>query len=87
MKRFRLSTLMLLIVIAALGTALVVQHRQAARREAELRAKIDELEQAGMADEWRKMSDRRIRRYGLAVDRLIKKSQPPRATEAEEGKR
>jgi hypothetical protein len=34
MKRFRLSTLMLLIVIAALAVALVVQHDRASRREA-----------------------------------------------------
>jgi colicin import membrane protein len=40
MKRFRLSTLMLLIVIAALGTALVMQQRRAARREAELQARL-----------------------------------------------
>jgi hypothetical protein len=39
MKRFRLSTLTLLIVIAALGIALVVQQRRAARREAEQRAR------------------------------------------------
>ncbi len=38
MKRFRLSTLKLLIVIAALCVALVVQERRAARREAELLA-------------------------------------------------
>jgi hypothetical protein len=42
MKRFRLSTLMLLVVIAALGVALVVQHRRAARREAELEARLAE---------------------------------------------
>jgi hypothetical protein len=36
MKRFRLSTLMLLIVIAALCVALLVQPDRAARREAEL---------------------------------------------------
>ena len=36
MKRFRLSTLMLLVVIAALCVALLVQHDRAARREAEL---------------------------------------------------
>ncbi|MGO9919912.1 MAG: hypothetical protein ACLQIB_35120 [Isosphaeraceae bacterium] len=41
MKRMRLSTLMLLIVIAALITALVVQDRLAARREAELKGKLD----------------------------------------------
>jgi hypothetical protein len=42
MKRFRLSTLMLLIVIVALGTALMVQHHRAARREAELQARLAE---------------------------------------------
>jgi hypothetical protein len=36
MKRFRLSTLLLLVVIAALSLALVMQERRAARREAEL---------------------------------------------------
>jgi len=41
MKRMRLSTLMLLIVIAALITVLVVQDRRAARRETELKAKLD----------------------------------------------
>jgi uncharacterized protein YlxW (UPF0749 family) len=40
MKRFRLSTLMLLIVIAALAIALVVQRRGGARREDELRSHI-----------------------------------------------
>jgi hypothetical protein len=40
MRRFRLSTLMLLIVIAALSFALVVQHHRAARREAELQARL-----------------------------------------------
>jgi hypothetical protein len=40
MKRFRLSTLMLLIVIAALSVALVVQHQRAARRETELRFRL-----------------------------------------------
>ena len=34
--RFRLSTLMLLIVFAALGFAMVVHYRQAARRAVEL---------------------------------------------------
>ena len=36
MKRFRISTLMILVVIAALSTALAVQQTRAARREAEL---------------------------------------------------
>ncbi len=36
MRRFRLSTLMLLIVIAALGLALVEQERRADQRAAEL---------------------------------------------------
>jgi hypothetical protein len=40
MKRFRLSTLMLLVVIAALSIALVVQQRRATRREAKLHAEL-----------------------------------------------
>jgi hypothetical protein len=36
MKRFRLSTLLLLIVIAALSLALVMQERRATQREADL---------------------------------------------------
>jgi hypothetical protein len=44
MKRFRLSTLMLLIVIAALGVAVVVQQRRAARREVELQAGLAKLQ-------------------------------------------
>jgi hypothetical protein len=40
MKRFRLSTLMLLIVIAALCVALFVRERRAARREAELQTRL-----------------------------------------------
>jgi hypothetical protein len=40
MKRFRLSTLLLLVVIAALSLALAVQERQAARREAELQFRL-----------------------------------------------
>jgi hypothetical protein len=42
MRRFRLSTLLLLVAIAALGIALVVQQHRAARREAELRAQLTE---------------------------------------------
>jgi hypothetical protein len=41
MRRFRLSTLMLLIVIAALCAGLIVQDRRAARRETELKANLD----------------------------------------------
>jgi hypothetical protein len=37
MKRFRLSTLLLLVVIAALSLALLEQERRAAQREADLR--------------------------------------------------
>jgi hypothetical protein len=41
MRRFRLSTLLLLIVIAALSTALVVQERRAACREADLQRRLE----------------------------------------------
>ncbi len=40
MRRFRMSTLMLLIAIAALSMALLVQHHRATRREAEMRARL-----------------------------------------------
>jgi hypothetical protein len=42
MKRFRLSTLMLLIVIAALVVALAVQQQRAVRREAELQNRLND---------------------------------------------
>jgi hypothetical protein len=44
MKRFRLSTLMLLVVIVGLAIALVVQERRAARREVQLQAEIADLQ-------------------------------------------
>ena len=40
MLRYRLSTLMLLVVIAALSITLAVQHQRAVRREAELTGKL-----------------------------------------------
>ena len=44
MKRFRLSTLLLLIVIAALCLALLIQERRAAGREAELQLRYALIE-------------------------------------------
>jgi hypothetical protein len=41
MRRFRLSTLLLLVVIAAQGLGLAIQEVRHRRREAELRARID----------------------------------------------
>jgi hypothetical protein len=75
--RLRISTLMLLIVILALGMALGIRewraaHREAelqrgaAGREAELRARIAELEQDD-ATRWLKMHDHRIQRMGLKI--------------------
>jgi hypothetical protein len=46
MRRIRLSTLMLLIVIAALCAGLIVQDRRAARRESELKAELDSRREA-----------------------------------------
>jgi hypothetical protein len=46
MKRLRLSTILLLFIIVAMGMALVVQDRRATRREAELVARNSELEDA-----------------------------------------
>jgi uncharacterized membrane protein YbhN (UPF0104 family) len=42
MKRFRLSTLLLLVVIAALSVALMEQRRRSAGREATLEARLAE---------------------------------------------
>ena len=54
---------MLLIVIAALSRALVVQHDRAVRREDGLRAKIKGLEETDMMIRWHEMSERRLVRY------------------------
>ncbi len=43
MKRFRLSTLLLLIAIIALCSGLAVQYQRALRREAELRARLERI--------------------------------------------
>jgi hypothetical protein len=44
MKRFRLSTLLFLIAIAALCVASLVQQQRASRREAALRARLQRAE-------------------------------------------
>ena len=44
MRRIRLSTLMLLVIIAALGLALVMQYRREARLRIELERKEYDLE-------------------------------------------
>jgi hypothetical protein len=62
MKRFRLSTLMLLIVIAALTIALAIQHRRATRAEAEL--------QAELATRPKLYFDRTAKYYNNAIKRL-----------------
>ncbi len=58
MKRFRLGTLMLLVIIAALATALTVQQHRAARREAAMQAEIASLRAASANSKrrhtWRK---------------------------------
>lgn len=74
MRRIRLSTLMLLIVVVGLCAALVVRERQAARREADLRrsaasreaklkAKIAEMELDDQA-RWKLLAARRARYSG-----------------------
>jgi hypothetical protein len=66
MKRFRLSTLLLLVVVVALCFGLGVQERRAARREAELRARISQLEQAEDSREWiQKFERNRLRQAGI----------------------
>ena len=63
MKRFRLSTLMLLVVIAAQSTTLVVQHERSVRREAELDAKIKRLEAVKLWMEFHGMEGLVLGRY------------------------
>lgn len=67
MKRFRLSTLLLLVVIVGLVFALVAQQRQAERREAALRAEIKNWEQTDTNIRWTEMNERRLRRNGQVL--------------------
>jgi hypothetical protein len=57
MKRFHLSTLMLLIVIAALCVALVAQSERASRREAALQLRMYLLSEAYVQRERQIQSD------------------------------
>jgi hypothetical protein len=57
MKRFRLGTLLLLVVIAALMMALVVQHDRASRRIAEL--------ESVAGPTWKMISDNRSYEYQI----------------------
>jgi hypothetical protein len=52
MRRYRLSTLMLLVVIAALSVTLAVQHQRAVRREADLRGKLAAAMRPGSQSWW-----------------------------------
>jgi hypothetical protein len=68
MKQFRLGTLMFLIVITALGFALLMQQQRAARREAELQArlnaaenKLSTLERQNLVKQWQMLSSSRRR--------------------------
>jgi hypothetical protein len=63
MKRLRLATLLLLVIIAALIMALVVQDRRAARHEAELNTKIKKLQDIPDMIKWHEMNERRLNRY------------------------
>jgi hypothetical protein len=73
MKRFRLSTLMLLVVIAALGIALVVQYRRYARREAELQVRLTQawpvfLKQQKETAEIRRLQEELLAKMKEAVE-------------------
>src|SRR5262245_32294401 len=80
--RLRIGTLMLLVVIVALCLALGIQERwaahrvaelrrQAAGREAELKAKIAEMEQDDFT-RWKDMNNRRIQHTGLTIQPTAK---------------
>jgi hypothetical protein len=64
MKRFRLSTLLLLVVIAALSLALVIEERRAARRDAELEFRHVLMEQLRV-----KLEFQGIQQMELQMDR------------------
>jgi hypothetical protein len=52
MKRFRISTLMLLILIASLCVALFVQDHRASRRERELQLRMESMVQQQELSRW-----------------------------------
>jgi hypothetical protein len=67
MRRFRLGTLMLLIVIAALSIALALQHYRAARREAGLQRDIALLN--GEISELQRLHEAALKHWLSAVER------------------
>jgi hypothetical protein len=69
MRRFWLTTLTLLFVIAALSIALVVQHHRAARREAELQARL--------ANSWElSLDQRKVAEMIVRLQGMLAKQQP-----------
>jgi hypothetical protein len=94
MKRFRLSTLLLLVVVAAMGIALVVQQERARRweaeinkREAELRAESKRLDQVELSERWRRMNRYRLQQSQRSRDQAAEKSQSVRTAVAGDGER
>jgi hypothetical protein len=98
MKRFRLSTLLLLVVVAAMGIALVVQHERARRweaelraeinrREAELRAETKRLDQVELSNRWREMNKYRLQQSQRSRDQAAEKSQSVSPAVAGDGER
>ncbi|SIO14411.1 hypothetical protein SAMN05444166_2683 [Singulisphaera sp. GP187] len=63
MKRVRLSTLLLLVIIVALIMTLAMQGRRAGQREAELDAKIKKLEDYHDMLGWHEANEDRIRQH------------------------
>ncbi len=90
MKRYRLSTLMLLIVIAALSIALVVQYRRYARREAELRARLAQawpafVKQQKETDEMRRLTEALTAKMkeGIEINEMFNRESAKRLKRAE----
>jgi electron transfer flavoprotein alpha/beta subunit len=85
MKRFRLSTFMLLIMIVALGIVVVVQQRRAARREVGLQARMAEKD---VLVNWYRAYDLELKqRLEAAAQRAREERQRPSAVEAVENKK
>ena len=63
MKRFRLSTLMLLIVIAALGVGLAVRDHRAVRREASFQARLAQSWPLFLKQQKRTEEEKKLERY------------------------
>jgi hypothetical protein len=70
--RFRLGTMLMVVLVVALGMALVVQDRRAAVREAGMRAELDEARERQMVLEYETQVQRMtLERQRVAAEAAI----------------